>query len=285
LSANIWFDLWLAQWLYGSAWPNLWSGSFTSLNSSGENFGNTIQIPNYPDLVGLELSHVGLCLEGGYPGNLKELTEVHTFKFWPMPVDQAPGDDTSHLVDLGFSFPFYGQNYTQVYVNANGNLTFGSGDSDFSETEAEMLSDQPRIAAIWDDLGPHQGGKLFVKTIDRNERELVVEWVNVPQLSASDFNTVRVILRPDGSIKMQYRDVDLQDSIVGISPGNGISSASQIDLSTSGYRTSSGAMFEQFDASSPLDITSGGTIWWSDIVFEPTSSSATSYTLKTNIAP
>ena len=60
------------------------------------------------------------------------------------------GDDASQEVPLPFSFPFQGSSYDSVFVNSNGNLTFGSGDTDFSESVGELLGDQPRIAALWD---------------------------------------------------------------------------------------------------------------------------------------
>lgn len=64
----------------------------------------------------------------------------------------APGDDGSVVVPLGFTFPFQGTDWTSVFVNGNGNLTFGVGDGDFTETVPELLSGPPRIAPLWDDL-------------------------------------------------------------------------------------------------------------------------------------
>ena len=39
-----------------------------------------------------------------------------------------------------FAFPFQGTNWSSVFVNGNGNLTFGAANADFSETVAELLA-------------------------------------------------------------------------------------------------------------------------------------------------
>ena len=99
------------------------------------------------------------------------------------------GDDSSVEVDLGFTFPFQGQNYTSVFVNSNGNLTFGSGDTDFSESVAELLSDQPRIAPLWDDLSPNHGGWVGVEF---GNGSATISFVGVPEFFASTTNTFSV---------------------------------------------------------------------------------------------
>jgi hypothetical protein len=73
------------------------------------------------------------------------------------------GDDQAVLVHLPFPFPFLGQTYTQVYLNTNGNLTFGQGSTDWTESGGEFVSGArdigtsgvgPAIAVFWDDLLP-----------------------------------------------------------------------------------------------------------------------------------
>ena len=69
----------------------------------------------------------------------------------------ALGDDVlaDPSVEIGlstFEFPFQGTNWSSVFVNDNGNLTFGAADADFSETVAELLAGPPRIAPLWDDF-------------------------------------------------------------------------------------------------------------------------------------
>lgn len=89
-------------------------------------------------------------------------------------------DDDFELVGFtgGFTFTFYGINYGSVFVNSNGNLTFNSGDPDFTESFPEFINgNNPRIAPIWDDFNPSTGGAVFVKQLpDR----FIVTWNNVP---------------------------------------------------------------------------------------------------------
>src|SRR5262245_44212569 len=45
----------------------------------------------------------------------------------------APNDDSSTgLVNLGFTANYFGNNYSSLYVNNNGNLTFGQALSTFT---------------------------------------------------------------------------------------------------------------------------------------------------------
>ncbi len=68
----------------------------------------------------------------------------------------SPNDDgSSRLIDLTPAFPsglnFFGTRYSNVYVNTNGNLTFGSGLGTYTP-EAFPIADQPMIAPYWADV-------------------------------------------------------------------------------------------------------------------------------------
>ncbi len=68
-----------------------------------------------------------------------------------------PNDDGSAgPVDLGFSINFGGQSYSQLYVNNNGNLTFGTSLSQYTPSTLEDLS-LPIIAPFFADVDTRRG--------------------------------------------------------------------------------------------------------------------------------
>ncbi len=161
------------------------------------------------------------------------------------------GDDTSSEVDLGFTFPYQGNNYSSVFVNSNGNLTFGSGDTDFSESISELLNDQPRIAMLWDDLSPNQGG---IVTISRTATSATISFTDVPEFLAATTNSFAVTLHNDGTIDLVYGLVSAVDGIAGVSEGGGAADPGATDLSGGGPFSATGTTYEQFNVGNPNDL-------------------------------
>jgi len=161
----------------------------------------------------------------------------------------ALGDDDSVEVPLGFDFPFNGSVYGSVFVNSNGNLTFGSGDTDFSESVAELLNDQPRIAPLWDDLSPNQGGSI---SVELGPGSATVIFDSVPQFAAGDSNTFMVTLREDGSFTIEYGGIAAGDGLAGASEGGGATDPGESDLSAGGPFPAAGTTYEQFTGDNDL---------------------------------
>jgi hypothetical protein len=288
LDADIWFDYWLSNLF---APTSLWTNPVGTLSSSGTTLSHRMFLPPVPSFVGFDLHHVAITGEVGLPDDVKEISEVHTFTFWPAPTALTVTDDGSELVNLPFTFRFFGVNYSSVYVNMNGNLTFGAASSDFTESSAELHSGPPRIAACWDDLEPNQlgsqsGNNVRIRSISQGTDQLVVEWINVGEFlsgtGSTGANTFRATIKNDDSITLEYRDMTVQDCIVGISAGNNLSTATEVDLTKSGNLTGFNALFEQFaGAGDNLDLDGG--IYFDRLVFRPISAGSSTYRMSVDL--
>lgn len=159
------------------------------------------------------------------------------------------GDDTSESVALGFTFPFQGSSYTTAFVNSNGNITFGSGDTDFSESVSELLSDQPRIAGVWDDLSPNNGGQVI---FEGDATSATVSFIGVPEFISTGSNTFAITMRSDGSVTIAYGAVSAGDGIAGVSPGGGAADPGETDLSAAASLSVTGVTYEQFTGDNDL---------------------------------
>ena len=141
------------------------------------------------------------------------------------PVDPTGGtslplsDDDYESVALGASatFPFFGQNYSTFYVGSNGYITFGEGDSDFSESISDHF-ELPRISALFDDFDPEVGQVTWKQLGDR----AVVTWHQVPQYDETDSNSFQVELFFDGTIRITWLALAATDGVAGLSAGTGL---------------------------------------------------------------
>jgi len=152
----------------------------------------------------------------------------------PTATNTAAGDDTSYQHTFaGPPMGFYGVSYVDCFVNSNGNVTFGAGDPDFSESEAEMLSNAPRIAPAWNDWSPNAGGQVNVE--ESATGIVTATWYNVPEfgnaLSVGTFCVTMDLVT--GTITTTCDAMSIQganNAIIGISPGSGLSAMNNVDL-------------------------------------------------------
>ena len=124
---------------------------------------------------------------------------------------------------IDFSFPFYGQTFSEFYVSSNGWLSFSQPSSSESSNDPLPSSTAPGnlIAMFWDDLNPSAGGEVRY-TADAGR--LVVSFLDVPRYSSGGPYTFAAILTPDGGITLQYLTMlgsRLNESTVGIQNGHG----------------------------------------------------------------
>lgn len=163
------------------------------------------------------------------------------------------GDDANVAITLPFAFPFYDQTYTSAFVNSDGNLTFGSGESASTDRSVgRMLGGPPRIAPLFADFDPSAGGSV---TTQADADVFRVTWTNVPQFGESDQNTFQVALFRDGRIQFSYAALGTGiEGVAGIAPGQNRGGFTPVDLANAAGAVSGGALAEGFRDQNELDL-------------------------------
>lgn len=172
----------------------------------------------------------------------------------------ALGDDDSARIDLPFSFPYFSGSYESLWVNSDGNITFGEGDSTIAPRSlARASSGAPRIAPLFVDLNPSRSAaRVRVETLpDR----VFVTWDGVPQYSASGTGRRQIFqaeLGADGSIAFHYLTANLTAVVVGIFPGRLEAQPAAADFSAGADGPAPGGLAELFQLAPELDIFAAG---------------------------
>ena len=165
------------------------------------------------------------------------------------------GDDGTRQLPLGFFFPYFGNSYTGVFVNSDGNLTFQEGDTAITQRSlARFLNGPPRIAPYFADLDPSVSGQL---TYFSSSTRFVVTWSAIPDFSSTGVGpreTFQVAFQPDGRIAFSYNGINGSEAVVGISPGQFTALPTLLDLSQTTGTNFSGPAAEIFTRSTSLDL-------------------------------
>lgn len=129
-------------------------------------------------------------------------------------------EGSSGPLDLEFAFNFFGTSYSQLYINTNGNLTFGGSNPGGLNPRLGVDVTFPLVAPFYDDLvvGP-SGSVSYLSTPGR----FVVTWdkLNI-FLGPTEAVTAQAVLSADGTVFFSYGDILGSDGEVTIGIGNGL---------------------------------------------------------------
>ena len=170
----------------------------------------------------------------------------------PVPLD----DDDFALVELPFSFPYFGETYDYAFVNSDGNLTFIWPDSrSTARNYSRAVAGVPRIAPLFRDLDPSRGGKVRFESL---ADKVIVTWYQVPVFvseGTGDVQSFQVELAESGTIEFRYGSLSADAAVVGIMPGDASKVADVVDWSaaTDGSYASDRILAEVFSSESALD--------------------------------
>jgi hypothetical protein len=113
-------------------------------------------------------------------------------------VPDGRNDDGFMALALGFNFTFYGATYSDLFINNNGNVSFGAGISAYIPTGPTGAT-APLISVFFADVDtrdPTSGVVYYNLTAD----QLVVTWDNVGRYNAQAVppgNSFQLVLRSD----------------------------------------------------------------------------------------
>lgn len=144
---------------------------------------------------------------------------------------------------LGFTFMWNGSPVTAIGVNSNGYVWLDSSTaSDWTPTEAELLSQGPRICPLWTDLNPAIGGGVYFNSFPAGPggpARAVVTWDHVPTYANhAVVVTVQLQILSDGSFQWIADGTATQPgaALVGFSQGGGATSF-PVDFSAPPHNT------------------------------------------------
>ncbi len=166
------------------------------------------------------------------------------------------GDDAAVSRPLPFPFPYYGQSHDEVWINSDGNLTFGRPEASSNTRDlGRFLTGPPRVAVLFADLDPSAGGTVQVDSTGELFR---VTWTGVPRWGVGDQNSFAVTLLPGGRIDFVYGQVggNLTRGVVGLTPGaEATEGFIPVDMSeVSGVETGRAAIAEGFRVENEVDL-------------------------------
>lgn len=145
------------------------------------------------------------------------------------------GDDpVPTAAPLGFTFNYYGNNYTSTNVSLNGNIQFnGTSRAYYNYDLPNAAQPNNMVAPFWDDLISQNYNKktmLYTTIGETPNRKFIVQWTNMyffsnPSLQMGTFQVI--LYEGSNQIQMQYRELMGSQlsfgssATIGIENGNG----------------------------------------------------------------
>ncbi|GAB4150576.1 MAG: hypothetical protein Fur0037_19180 [Planctomycetota bacterium] len=184
------------------------------------------------------------------------------------------GDDVIFPIQpIGFSFPFAGQTYTDVFICTNGYFFLSNAGTPPAGTaymytgspSTLVNSVAPMISPFGHDLNvtAANNGGVHVASFT-NPNRFVITWQNVVEYGHTTLLTVQCQLSDTGQIGFFYSantSVAGSTDLTGFSPGNGAIDPGAVDLTTN-PSTAVPTVYELFDSVSlPFDIQGRSTLF------------------------
>jgi hypothetical protein len=137
----------------------------------------------------------------------------------------AFNDDADATANIGFSFNFYGTNYTTVSFSVNGLMSFNVPSGEYSNvnlTATPPTNNQPTIAVLWDDWETQEtwADAIYYKTSGTApNRQFIVQWNKLVPVNGDGTNTVIFearLFEGNNRILFSYLDAVVSDESTAV---------------------------------------------------------------------
>ncbi len=139
---------------------------------------------------------------GGPVFNWIDISETGT------PLVGLEDDSTVGPVDIGFNFPFYGEEQSQIFISSNGFISFdNSQDSGCCAGQPLPAQDHINhiIAWLWYDLHPGDGSAYYQLV---EPGRFVIQFDNYGEWLGEGLIDAQLILEHSGQITLQYNNIE-----------------------------------------------------------------------------
>lgn len=153
-------------------------------------------------------------------------TGVTTFPSPPIAVSTPlPFNGSDDAIEVPFpggqAFTFFDVTYTSMWVNTNGNITFGAGDTEPEESAVLFAGGLPRISGEWDNINPVAGGPSTVYVQPLNDR-VAVTWNYSPDnFGGQGPHAIQIEIFWTGQVAITNLTNGGTDGLCGITEGGG----------------------------------------------------------------
>jgi hypothetical protein len=141
------------------------------------------------------------------------------------------GDDDSAVISSPFPVQYGGGSFTDLYIGANGALSFDSGSISPLNSSLPTSSVSTLVAPFWDDLYPYPGNVFWEVIGSAPNRELVVEWRDISHYYSSSLATVKfqvVFFEGKSDVLFNYADTSFGGSWSYLDQGASATVGSQV---------------------------------------------------------
>jgi hypothetical protein len=114
-------------------------------------------------------------------------------------------DDGFEPVELSFAFPYFGRDYTTVYVSSNGFVTLGPGSGAYQNYFLPSTAAPANlIAAFENDLDLRASGDVYFQDYGDHA---VIQFERAARYDGDGYSTFQIVLQKDGIIEFYYKEM------------------------------------------------------------------------------